>query len=202
VKAPVEYLYAVKINELASQLRGDGYEVTVAPKGPDEGYDLVARKDNKRVAFEVITIDDLRASEAKMRQLRKRAQEQGYDDFRLVVVSPPREVITDVEGLEETLCDYFREHVPAELDSLSSRTVVDRVTDLEIDVLEVAVAGVHVAGTGVVEVSLEWGGGNERDGFEAGDTFPLSFDLTLDHQLEIQNVRALHIDTSSFSEED
>jgi hypothetical protein len=86
---PLEYLYAAKIDELASQLRREGYEVTARPTGEDQGYDLVARKDNRKMAIEVKTIGDLKGSFTETRNLRKRAHEQGFDDFRLIIVSPP-----------------------------------------------------------------------------------------------------------------
>jgi hypothetical protein len=44
----IDYLEAAKIEEIASQLRDEGYSVTLNPSGDDLGYDLVAAKNNKK----------------------------------------------------------------------------------------------------------------------------------------------------------
>ena len=96
---------AVTLVEVASQLRGEGYEVTISPTGADEGYDIVASKGDKKLAVEVKVNSQLRDSAASIKTLRRRAIEHGYDEFRLVVVNPPREVKISIEKLEEELVD-------------------------------------------------------------------------------------------------
>src|SRR6185436_6165373 len=97
-ESDLEYL---KLKELASQLREEGYDVIESPTGNDEGFDLIATKDNKKLAIEVKTSSQLQASAESVKNLRKRALDQGFDEFRLILVNPPREVKVSIEKLEE-----------------------------------------------------------------------------------------------------
>jgi hypothetical protein len=106
----------------------------------------------------------------------------------------------EVEGLDETLSGYLSNNLPENLASLSPGARLDRVTEVEIDVLGVTKEAIHVAGAGVAEIDLERGGGTERDGFEAGDSFPFSFDVILSHDLRIKEVHRMDLDTSANDE--
>src|SRR5207249_642655 len=83
----IEYLQTAKIEELASQLRTEGYRVAIGLPGEDNGYDLVAERGRQKLAFEVKARSNLQSFAEEIGRLRKQAREQGYD-FRLVVVNP------------------------------------------------------------------------------------------------------------------
>jgi len=79
--ASIDYLEAAKIEELTSQLRDEGYRVTVHPSGEDQGYDLVAEKDSRKVAVEVKVNARLRESAETIKALRRRAIERDTMSF-------------------------------------------------------------------------------------------------------------------------
>ena len=191
----LEYL---KIKEVASQLRADGYSVTESPSGIDDGFDIVATKDDKKLAVEVKTSSRLQASAETIKNLRKRALEQGFDEFRLIIVNPPREVTVSIEGLEEKLLMFLSENFPDALDELSSHTILQDVNDINIDSIQVTTDGVQVIGNGVVDVELNYG--NNSEGISSNWSFPFSFDVTLDHELEISSNPKIAIDKSSWDE--
>lgn len=58
-----------------------------------------------------------------------------------------------------------------------------------------------MTGTGIVEVQLNYGGGQARDGLTVESDFPFDFDVVLRRHLgriEIETVESLTVDTSSF----
>ena len=115
-----------------------------------------------------------------------------------MVVNPPHETRVSVEGLTELLSRHVRDEVPSELIALSSQTRIDGIRAPEIDSITVSKEGVRILGTAVVEETLEYGGGSDRDGTEFEDSFPLSFDLLLDHDLRIKPGSRVNADVSSF----
>lgn len=198
--APAQYLEAAKIEEVVRDLEAEGYQVDREVRDGNLRYDLVATKDGRKIAIEVKAQSALRGAVDQIRQLRERAREHGYDEFRLVVVNPPRERTVEIPALEGALFTYLSDNFPEALDELSSHTYLDGVSEVDIDSVEITEAGSHVTGSGVVEVTLEYGGGEPRDGVSWGTEFPFSFDLLLDHQLRIAKVYALEVDTSEFFE--
>ena len=117
-----------------------------------------------------------------------------------MIVNPPRAVAVEIEGLANKMFDYLVDHLPSDLDELSSGTRIVNVVDVDIDSIDVTVNGIRVTGSGIVEVELEHDGGEERDGLTWGTSFPLTFDVELDHTLDIADAYEMRVDTSSFYE--
>lgn len=198
--ALAQYLEAAKVEEVVGELEAAGYAVTREVRDGNMRYDLVATKDGRKIAIEVKAQSVLRESAGKIRELREWARAHGYDRFRLVVVNPPRERIVEIPALEGTLFAYLADHFPAELDGLSSHTSLNGVSQVDVDSIEVTEAGSHITGSGIVEVTLEYGGGKPPDGVSWEADIPFNFDLLLDPQLRIAEVNELEVDTSEFYE--
>ena len=220
----IQYLEAAKIEEVASRLRGEGYEVTIYPTGTDEGYDIVASKGDKKLAVEVKVNSQLRDSAASIKTLRRRAIEHGYDEFRLVVVSPPREVKVSIEKLEEELFKYMEQNLPSiwggdSLQTLGELGLPDvnqirlvRVGEIEIDSIDITTDEVQVVGTGVAEIEINYWEIHEEPFWSAGfppqdhrsltrwkTGVPFAFNLILNHDLTISKALKFEVDTSSVS---
>lgn len=198
--AAAEYLEAAKIEEVTKDLEAAGYTVVTHVREGDLVYDLVATKDGRRVAYEVQAGSELGTAAGTVRRLRERARERGYDEFRLVVVNPPRERVVDIPDLDRILFDYLVNNFPQEFATLSSHTSLGGISQIDIDAITVVAAGIRVAGSGVVDVALEYGGGQEPDEMSWDTDFPFVFDVLLNHALEVEEVYELRIDTSSFYE--
>jgi REase_AHJR-like len=197
----IDYLEASRIEELTSQLSDEGYRVTVHPSGEDQGYDLVAEKDNRKVAVEVKFNARLRESAETIKALRRRALERGYDEFRLVVVSPPHKTNVHIEGLDKKLFEHLSENPPDALKNVPQSPCIESVRELEIDSISVTAEGTRVTGDGVVRIwerptdgvyitniprsTLQWGTG-----------LPFSFEIKLDNELRITDVYKIDVDTS------
>lgn len=207
----IQYLEAAKIEEVASQLRGEGYDVTISPLGPDEGYDIVASKANKKLAVEVKVNSQLRDSASSIKSLRRRALDHGYDEFRLVVVSPPREVRVSIERLEEELFKYIG--TQNLLSVLAGHPVKDLfelglpegkeirligVGQIDIDSIDISVDGAQVVGNGVVEIEFDYWATREEPFLTTWKTdLPFAFDIILNRDLTISKAQKIEVDTSS-----
>lgn len=193
----LQYLEAAKIEEVASQLRNEGYEVIISPGGTYEGYDLIATKGDEKLAVEVKVNSQLRDSAELIRYLQKRAVEHGIDEFRLVVVSPPREVSVEIEGLKKELLKYLRKRLAeSDYEDLGIDSI-DSVAEIEVDSIEVTIDGIHVVGNGVVKVHFYPLNVGDSDAKPLRWNLPLMFDLRLSHNLEILQVYRMSLDTST-----
>jgi Predicted pPIWI-associating nuclease len=191
------YLEASKAEEVAHQLESQGYQVSIASSETDKGFELEATRGDETVAVQVKARSALKASLDEIRDRWRQARERGQE-FRLVVVSPPREVRVQVEGMEDTLLDLLHDARPAGLDELPTDSRATTVTLVEIDTIEVLASGVRLIGSGVVEVDLESEASTGRDGLDLTTDFPFTFDIVLGHDLRIQQVNVIHVNTSSF----
>jgi len=204
----VEYL---KLKEVASQLRAEGYNVIESPTGTDKGFDLVATKDGKKLAIEVKVSSQLQESAESIKALRKRALEQRYDEFRLILVSPPHEIPVKIDSLDKELSNQMKEesyknYLKHPGDSYFDNYELEKVSDIEIDSVSIAVEGIRIQGNGVVSVieklpegSLSQISGAVNISRWAND-LPFQFDVTLDRELKISSVNGIEIDNSSFDE--
>jgi Holliday junction resolvase-like predicted endonuclease len=194
------YLEAAKAEELAAELEAAGYNVTRAALADESGYDLVAAKDNQRIAIEVKARSALRESADAIHRLREQARQQGYSEFRLVVVNPPHEKTIQIEGLESVLLPRIMDNIARRYGLHPTLTYSRGASDIRIDSLVVTAEGIRVAGTGAVAVQLGWKGpeADESIGWQAD--VPFSFDVLLDHALQLKEVYQIEADTSSLDE--
>jgi len=138
-----------------------------------------------------------RALYARMRQ---QAFEQGFDDFRLVVVNPPHETIVEIPGLDNLLVAAIAEQHSSELDDLIGVVRVEGVDNLDIDAIEITTDGIYVVGSGTLRVGIEHDDGEVYNGLDVETDFPFTFDVILSHALRIERMRSFRVDTSSFDE--
>lgn len=205
-EAAIDLLEAAKIEELTSQLRGDGYRVTVHPSGEDLGYDLVAEKDNRKMAVEVKFNARLSESAETIKALRRRSIERGYDEFQLVVVSPPHETDVYIEGLDKKLLEHLSESPPDAFKNVQS-PCIESVRELDIDSISVTAEGTRVTGNGVLRVWERPTGGVyitniPRSTLQWVTGLPFTFEIKLDNELRITDVYKIDVDTSSWLDED
>lgn len=196
--APAQYLEAAQLEELAGKLEAAGYEVSRELRDGDVVYDLVAAKNGRRIVYEVQARSELSEAAGAIRRVREQAHQRGYDEFRLVVVNPPRERSVEISGLEDALYGYIVNHIPEELRALSPRTHLGRVSQADIDAISITPTGTRVVGTGILDIALNDGAGEPHDGSSWEAAFPFHFDVLLNHRLEIAEVNELRVDTSDF----
>lgn len=129
----VRYLEESKITDLVRQLEQQGYHIVGREQSfGDIPFDLVASKDGHTIAFEVKARTGDPVSAKEIARMRQQAFEQGFDDFRLVVVNPPHETIVEIPGLDNLLVAAIAEQHSSELDDLIGVVRVEGVDNLDI----------------------------------------------------------------------
>lgn len=201
----IDYLEAAKLEELTSQFRNEGYDVILNPGGDDQGYDLIAEKNGTKVAVEVKFNARLRESADKIKALRRRALERGFDEFRLVVVSPPHETNVYIEGLDKKLVEKLAKFLkdnppnPAKTHPLE----ILGVHDLDIDSISITAQGTRVTGSGVVSVverpvSGVYVADYPLDDVQWKTDSSFDFDIQLDCALKVSHIYKANVDTSTW----
>jgi Restriction endonuclease len=192
----LQFLEKAYIEETASRLRSEGYAVEQPEAGPDVGLDLIASKGGHKIAVQVKARPSLRDSAKEIGRTRDAARTQGFDEYRLVVVNPPHDREVTIDGLEHQLRQWIEEQ-PGTLASIASRVVVKEIVGLDLSHVGVDKGRIRVAGVGAVLVECEKLGADERSEETWTTDFPITFDVTLNHDLMINSVEKLEIDLSS-----
>jgi hypothetical protein len=130
---------------------------------------------------------------------------EGADVIRECLINVPFLDTKDeieIEGMEQILYDYIADESPDNLMILSSNTIIDEVSDVDITSISLEKDGlVSVRGTGNVSVELNYG--PSSDGASSSDYYPFDFECTLrksDDGYELEEMTSLEIDNSSFYE--
>ncbi|MDP2233034.1 MAG: hypothetical protein Q8K89_05315 [Actinomycetota bacterium] len=189
-------------DQIAAELRKDGYDVSTDEDVGGHRADLVARRGDQLLVYEFKTADWTPSRMEQAIKLRNYVVHNMDGDFKLVWVAPPVERRIEIDDFEETLFEHLTDNTPASLDALSSHTAVDELVDIEIRSVHLRKDRTVVTGDAVVEVSLVYGSGRDEEGDHWADAYPLNFEVTLDQNLQLhpdEDTR-IEIDTSEFYE--
>ena len=189
------YLEAARRAEIADRLRQQGYSIEFEKRVGSVVFDLVASKVGKTIVYEIKSAQEPKSDRTMLLQLQQVAKELGYE-LRIAIAVPPRKVNVEIDDLTEQLQDYMTNDFPSELDSLSTHTTLDEVTDIDVSDIHVGHGEIRVGGTGSVEVGLQFGGHADEPAL-SGDSFPFTFSAILSPEGRLLSVPELSIDTSS-----
>lgn len=187
-----------RLAELQEQLNSFGYqtEVDVQVGDGDLVFDLVATSENRRRAYVVKVPSELRSAARRIDALRRAASEAGFE-FRLHVATPPQNKDIEIEGFEENLLIHMIDNVPSELETMSWNTVIEQVSDVDIDSVSIRDGEINVSGTAAVSIELQSSGSGE-DSYSSPESFYFDFDVVLDSSsLEIIEA-TIDVDTSPY----
>jgi len=201
----LKYLHEIAVDQLAEDYSLKGYEVTKEKKIEEFTADLFVEKGDEKILIEVKTSKLTQSFREKIKKMSLIANYNGYK-FLIVNANPPENKKISIDGIEEIFTTYFVDELPSELDSLSTHTRANGVSNIEIDKIDVKNDMVYIIGSGVVSVNLQYGSDSEQDHdgrSSFNDRYPFVFNVTLrlDHNiLTIQEINLLDVDTSSFYE--
>jgi hypothetical protein len=162
--------------------------------------DLLAQKsDAPPIVYEFRTwgwSDEEKAG--RFARLRKAVVENLGGQFRLVIVTPPRQRTIELADVEAVLSKALPEHCAAELIRLSDRTEVAGIHSPDITSISVKDGVISVQGQATVELWMGWDRDEEATYREQ---LPIQFYLTMDANGRLTAVNALVIDTTSLDGE-
>lgn len=192
----LNYIAATQIEEIASQLEEQGYQIVVSPLDTKNSfevkaqpYHLTATKCCSKEVFQAI--ERTRLTEVRNKHLREQAHQEGFTRFWVGITNPPFESQAEIEGVDQQLFDHLVANMPDHLAELPAEVQIERVTQVGFDRVAVTDSATRVVGNGVVEVEVA----NRL--FD----FPLNFDVELNHELRLKMVHDITTDTSSFYED-
>jgi hypothetical protein len=203
-----KYLHELAIEQLSDEYRQNGYAVSTSEKLGSYETDFIARRSDEVIVIEIKTG---RLTPERRKQIAAladyvRSIKKGYKFFA-VVATPPKEKKLEIDNLSTLLTSYLIEHLPNELDELSTHTRIESVSDIDIDELTIEGDKVYVVGDGAIDVELQIGSdGDVRTdyGFVSHESFPFTFSIVLgftrELKLEVEEFEELEIDTSSLYE--
>lgn len=198
-KRLLHHLHEALVEQYAADYENNGYLVEREKKIGDATADLVVSNDRETIVFEFIGGEGAREAPARVARLRSAVRERMDAKFRVVTVTPPRDAIVEIKGLEKQLLDYFvNVHYPPELDEISTHTQVQAVSDLRYDSVIVDEDGVEVTGSGELEVTMSFGSDSDNkkgEGAAWSESYRFTFAVTLDKAHRLKNVLDYTIET-------
>jgi hypothetical protein len=189
-----------KVLETVDELEKKGYSVQRDYRVDNFEFDIYATKNNEKDLYIEVKIDKY-SNDAQKRVIAMLEYVKGLGNakFELIVASPPLKKDIEVEGLNEIIGNYLIENMPESLRSLSYKTVIESICDLEINSIFVAANDMKISGTGGVEASF-YADSYDREGIF--DVFPCEFTIYLNNKFKIQRIGKFKVDTSAFHESD
>jgi hypothetical protein len=187
------------LEQLAFEYRQKGYEVFQEHQIKNYRFDLVAKKDNETIVFEIKAGSWVTEKRQEVQQLRNFAVHELGAKFKLILVSLPKEPEIEIEDLEAIFPDVLAEQFLDEFSRMATHFWVDEVSDLKFDELHIKKSNLDIKGSGTVTVGLQYGSDSdykEDNGLRWAESFQFEFHLLLDRNLEIKEIYKLEIDIS------
>ena len=190
------------IEQIAKDYVQQGYSVEREAKIGRLRADLVAKKDDK------VTVFEFKAGRWNAKKAKAAAKLRNYvahdlaGEFKLVLVNLPREREIFIDGIEEILYQILHEDT-SQVDHLATHVTLDEVSDVDISSVDIDTERIDVIGSGSVSYELQYGSDSDMrhgNGVRSTESFPFTFRLYLNHDLNVDEVEEIDIDTSSFYE--
>lgn len=197
-----KYMHVIAIEQLIEEYTTAGYTVSIDEKIGKYTADLIARKGDDQIVVEVKTGKLTSKRKAAIARIADYVRSRPGFKFLVVVATPPKEKVIEVKNLETIISRYMFNHLPSELDALSTHTSIDEVEDISISEIIVDDDEMFVKGTGVVSIELQFGSDGDQDrgdGLKGRDNFPFTFEATLrlEDQMTAKEIDIV-VDTDSY----
>jgi len=157
--------------------------------------DIVARKNNKVIVFEIKSGPWNNTKTEQVSKLRDYVVNNLGAEFKLVLINSPEEKSIYVDGIEDILRDILHDYT-YEVAELATHVHFENINSVELTFIEVGQERIKVHGYGIVSYELEQGSNSDI----SSESFPFTFELELDRKLEPKEPYKINIDTSSFFE--
>ena len=192
------HLHQAVAEQLSEDYRRRGYSVESDVRLGAFWADLVARKGEEVVVFEIKTTEPWSIGRAEQAgRLRDYVAGELDGQFRFVLVGVPEPVDVEIEEVETVLQALAEDEVNDQLLGEASHFHSLDVEDVEYEAVRIHEGQIEVRGTASLSLVLQYGsdGDVERgDGLEHSAVFPLRFHLVLDQELRLSEAVAFKIE--------
>lgn len=196
-----KYYHAAAAEQLRDEYSNQGYEVSLEESVGPYRLDMVARKGEEIIFFEIKTGDVRAETKRRIKDLSEYIKkEYPKGKFLLLAVRYPEDDTIEIDGIDEIIFDYVVSNgTPSDLDELSTYTAIDDIQNVTINRIEISHEGIWVDCEGQVCVDLSYGSGKDEESY--GMTFPFFLKGTLQYkgdELKLEDVEEFGADTSEF----
>jgi len=197
------YYHKAAVDQLSDEYKARGYNITVEEKVGNFRIDMVARKEDAIIFFEIKTGEVRAETKERIKNLADfLKKEYPNSKFLLVAVRYPDDDTIVIDNLESILFDFFVGYeVPSELDELSPSTSIEDFSDVTVTSIEISHDTIKVECEGQVEVNLDYDRHESDAGFDESFPFKLKGEMQyVDGNLEMVDLDVFEADTSKFYE--
>jgi len=192
------YLEAAAVEQLVSEYQGRGYsaekEFTI------DGYviDLIVRKGDETIVFEIKAGDWSEEKRIETRRIRNLTVHQLGAKFKIVLVNMSEQTEIEIDGLYDLFNELLDDKFIDDFSRLATHHWIDEISDICITSINVKPKEMRISGYGVVTLGLQYGSDGDYkrgDGIRSTEAYQFDFDVLLDDNLELQEVYSLVLDT-------
>ena len=189
-----KYYHRAAVDQLCEQYKRRGYKVTVEERVGDYRVDMVARKDNTIIFFEVKTGDVRAETKTRIKQQASFLKEKyPGSKFFLIAVRYPEEDTIVIDNIEEIVYDYLvGSGIPSDLDELSTHTTIEDVESISVNSIEISNDNILIECEGRIGVQLDY------DNRESDTSFCMSFPFTMKGELKYNDGKFQMVDMEEF----
>lgn len=171
-----EELHPLAVKQLSRDYKEKGYHVEEGKRVGRFKTDLFATKGDEKIVF-VVRAGKPSQEEKKgrMAKLADYLNAQGGYKLMVVFARAPKERKIVIEGIESLLRDWIEAEEYDQVMELSAHTVIEEVTDVDIEDADIDSGVIHVKGSGTLAVQL-----NFDPDVDNGDNEYLPFTFEMD----------------------
>lgn len=184
-----------------------GYSVYKEKKIGKYEADILAENDDEKIVIEIKAGKMTPEKKRRLADLANYVRSLGDYKFLVVIPTAPSRKKLEFDDMEQLLFQDMLNNIPDELDQLSTHTIPDEISNIDIDEIIISDNSIFVKGDGTICVDLDYGSDNDdlvADGYSTSDSFPFKFATKLVYdektkRFEIEDAD-IDVDTSSFYE--
>jgi hypothetical protein len=197
-----KHWHEAAVEELTTKYAKQGYEVQRDAKIGSYPADLLMKKGEELVVFEVKAGDWSIEKTKQVQTVRNEVVHHLGGRFNLVLASLPQEKLIEVEGIEAILLDALHND-PQELRKLAEYTAIEEVSEVVITAVTIEKNHIRAEGLGTVSVKFHWepnSANRPESDATTVESFPFEFEILLGGDLRIIEVSRLKIDLTGLDE--
>lgn len=200
-----KYYGKAAVEQLVQQYSLEGYEILHQKEIDGIQTDLIVKKGDETIIFEVKAGDWNFQRRNQIKKLRNFVVHNMNAKFKLVLVEIPQEPEIIVTQIENLIPDLLIEKFNNEFDRLATHYSIYETSDINYRKLLIDDDEIMVQGTGMVTLELQYG--SDRDvkddmGLISYQSFAFSFSLKLNVDYEVVDILELEIDDPDFESDD
>jgi hypothetical protein len=179
------HLVSATIDQLVREYRDKGYDVVPSEPELNGAVDLVVQRGNRKIYFYLKSGPFSAERRESFRAVHEHVRSLPEGQFLAVLVNPPDPPAIQVDGIAPVLQRVCQERIACFGDEVYDARV-SAVTQVGYKDVEVTRDGIELRGDAVACFRWDDSWGDESD---PAESIPFTFDLVLDHELEVKEVR-------------